>query len=402
MKTLLEVRNLTKIFKIYENNLDRLKEVFTKKIYHKEFVANRNITFFLYERETLGIIGLNGAGKSTLLKLIAGVLDPTSGEIVRKGRVTALLELGTGFNSELTGRENIFLNGTLIGMSEREIKRKLQDIIEFSELGEYIDEPINTYSSGMKMRLAFSIAIYSEPEILIVDEALAVGDAHFQQKCTRALRERKKKAMGIIYVSHDLNSLKLLCDRLFLLHKGEIIKEGSPEEVINSYNFLIAKLNEKEEKVIKKQNSFGTFDAKITDVKIVGEDSKGSVISSGEKAKIFVKIEAYKDISGITVGIAIRDKFGQDIFGTNTYYHDILVDLKRDKKYVCVFESVMNVGVGKYTITSALHTNENHIEKCFHWIDNACEFEIAGFKGKPFVGLCRLEPKIEIKELKDE
>ncbi len=400
MKALLEVRDLTKVFKIYENSFDRLKEIFTKRSYHKEFIANKNITFSLFEKETLGIVGLNGAGKSTLLKLIAGVLEPTSGEIVRRGRVTALLELGTGFNPELSGRENIFLNATLIGMSSLEIKRKIDKIIQFSELEEYIDEPLHTYSSGMKMRLAFSIAIFSEPEILIVDEALAVGDAHFQQKCTRALKRRKEKAMGIIYVSHDLNSLKILCDRMLLLHKGEVIKKGSPEEVINSYNFLIAKMNEKEEKkILKKENSYGTFDAKIEEVKLIGEKSKSDVISSGEIAKIFVKIRAYKDIKDVTVGIAIRDKFAQDIFGTNTYYHDICINLKKDKRYICVFDMKMNIGVGKYTITAALHTNENHIENCFHWIDNASEFEVAGFLGKPFVGICRLEPKIEIREL---
>ncbi len=399
MNAVLEVKNLTKVFKIYENNLDRLKEIFLKKSYHKEFVANKNISFSLYRKETLGIIGLNGAGKSTLLKLIAGVLDPTSGEIVKRGRVTALLELGTGFNEELSGYENIFLNGTLIGMSAKEIKSKIERIIEFSELEEYIKEPLYTYSSGMKMRLAFSIALFSEPEILIVDEALSVGDAHFQQKCTRALKKRKEKDMSIIYVSHDLNSLKILCDRVLLLHQGEIVKEGDPEEVINEYNFLVAKLNEEEDKPIKRKEkfSYGNFDAEIKEVFVKGEKSGSNVVSSGENAEIFVKIEAFKEINEVTVGILIRDKYAQDIFGTNTYYHDIKLDLKPKKSYVCVFRMKMNLGVGKYTVTAALHTNENHIDRCFHWIDDACEFEIAGTVGKPFIGLCRLEPEIIFK-----
>ncbi|MDD2358609.1 MAG: ABC transporter ATP-binding protein, partial [Thiovulaceae bacterium] len=210
MKKVLEVKNITKIYKIYKNNFDRIKEIFFKRVYHKEFISNNNISFDLYEGETLGIIGVNGAGKSTILKIITGVIEPFSGEVVRHGRVTALLELGTGFNPDMTGYENIYLNGTLIGMTKKEIDLKIEKIIRFSELGDYIDEPIRTYSSGMSMRLAFSIAIFSEPQILIVDEALSVGDAHFAAKCTKALKERKEQNMSIIYVSHDLNSLKLL------------------------------------------------------------------------------------------------------------------------------------------------------------------------------------------------
>ncbi len=398
---MLEVKNLTKIFKIYKNNTDRLKELFFKKSYHKEFVANKDISFDLFQKETLGIIGLNGAGKSTLLKLIVQVLEPTFGKIISHGRVTALLELGTGFNQELSGYENIFLNGTLIGMSSKEIKNKIDSIIDFSELGDYIKEPILTYSSGMKMRLAFSIALFSEPKILIVDEALSVGDAHFQQKCTKALRKRKDKDMSIIYVSHDLNSLKLLCDRVMLLHKGEVVDIGEPERVINRYNFLISKINEKGQKPVLKrsENSYGNFDAEIKKVELRGDESKSNIISSGENTKIFVKIYSYKDVDNVTVGIAIRDKFAQEIFGTNTYYHHKKVDLKRDESYVCIFETKMNIGVGKYTITAALHTNENHIDNCFHWIDNALEFEIAGTVGEAFIGLCRLEPKISFEKV---
>lgn len=225
MNKILEVRNVTKIYKVYKSNFDRLKEIFFNKSYHKEYISNDNISFDLYEGETLGIIGVNGAGKSTILKQIVGVITPTSGDILKHGRVTALLELGTGFNSELTGYENIYLNGTLIGMSNKEIDSKLEEIINFSELGAYIYEPIKTYSSGMTMRLAFSIAIFSQPQILIVDEALSVGDAHFSAKCTKALKERKEQKMSIIYVSHDLNSLKLLCDRIILLDKGKIVQE---------------------------------------------------------------------------------------------------------------------------------------------------------------------------------
>jgi lipopolysaccharide transport system ATP-binding protein len=403
MKKILEVKNITKIYKMYKNNFDRLKEVFLKKPYHKEFVSNNNLSFDLYEGETLGIIGVNGAGKSTILKIIAGVIEPTSGEILRHGRVTALLELGTGFHDELSGYENIFLNGTLIGMTQEECEQRAPEIIAFSELGDYIYEPIKTYSSGMKMRLAFSIAIFSQPRILIVDEALSVGDAHFAAKCTKALRERKAQNMSIIYVSHDLNSLKLLCDRVVLLNHGTIIEEGLPEAVINSYNFLIAKLNDNEEKISiesLQSSSFGTFEVEITDVCISGENSNSNVISSGERANIDIKIISRKDISNMTVGIMLRDRFGQDIFGTNTYHHKLNIDFKADCKYLCSYKMPLNIGSGKYSITAALHSEDTHLSNCSHWLDHACDFEVAGVNGEAFVGLCRLEPSIDFKEVK--
>jgi len=397
MRKVLEVKNISKVYKIYKTNFDRLKEIFTDKSYHKEFIANKDITFDLYQGETLGIIGVNGAGKSTILKIIAGVIEPTSGKIMRHGRVTALLELGTGFNHEMSGYDNIYLNGTLIGMTKKEIDTKIDEIIAFSELGDYIYEPIKSYSSGMSMRLAFSIAIFSEPQILIVDEALSVGDAHFAAKCTKALKQRKEQNMSIIYVSHDLNSLKLLCDRVILLNSGEISVEGEPEEVINSYNFLISKLNDKDEKMSIKpsSNSYGTFDIEITEVTIKGEKSKSNLISSGERATIDIYINSKKDLADMTVGIMIRDRFGQDIFGTNSFYHKIDIDFKKDKSYICSFSMDLNIGVGKYSITSAIHSKETHLDNCSHWLDHATDFEIAGVKDELFIGVCRLNPKIK-------
>lgn len=397
MNKILEVKNVSKIYKMYENNFNRLKEIFTNKSYHKEFIANRDISFDLFEGETLGIIGVNGAGKSTILKQIAGVVEPTSGEILRHGRVTALLELGTGFNPEMTGYENIFLNGTLIGMTHKECQERANEIIEFSELGDYINEPIMTYSSGMSMRLAFSIAIFSEPQVLIVDEALSVGDAHFGAKCTRALRERKEKNMSIIYVSHDLNSLKLLCDRVILLNHGEVAKEGNPEEVINSYNFLISKLNDKEERMQIKNaetNSFGTFDVEIKAVSIKGEDSNSDVISSGENATIETIIFSKIDIDNMTIGLRITDKYGQDIFGTNTYHYNQNINFKKNEKHKNVYKMPLNIGTGKYSISIAIHSEDTHLENCAHFIENACGFEVAGIKGQQFIGLAKLTPII--------
>ncbi len=394
---ILEVSNITKIYKVYNSNLDRLKDVFFKTKSYDLLYANKNISFNLKKGETLGIIGLNGAGKSTLLKIISGIITPTNGEVKTKGKIVSLLELGTGFNFEMTGRENIFLNGLLIGMNKKEIEEKINEIIDFSELKDSIDKPLKTYSSGMVVRLAFSISIFANPDIFIVDEALSVGDAHFQQKCNRVLKERKSSNMSIIYVSHDLNSLKLLCNRLILLNKGEKIKEGSPEEVINYYNFLLAKLDENNETQIeKKDNVFGNFDVEIIDVKIKGTNSNSNILSAGENGIIELKIKSYKNIDNLTVGILIRDRFGQDIFGTNTFYHNKNISLKKDEIIIIKFNLKFNLGVGKYTLTVALHDTETHVNNCYHWIDFAADFEIAGVKGAIFNGICRLEPKIEI------
>lgn len=395
MNKILEVKNITKIYKVYKSNFDRLKELFFNKIYHKEYISNDNISFDLYEGETLGIIGVNGAGKSTILKQIAGVITPSSGEILRHGRVTALLELGTGFNFELTGYENIYLNGTLIGMSNKEIDSKIDEIIEFSELGEYIYEPIKTYSSGMTMRLAFSIAIFSEPQVLIVDEALSVGDAHFSAKCTRALKQRKEQNMSIIYVSHDLNSLKLLCDRVILLNQGKVVDEGNPEEVINHYNFLISQLNEQDGIYIKEtKNSFGNFQALVKEIKILGIKSKSNVISSGEEVILSLKIKANENINDVNIGFLIKDKFGQDIYGTSTKNFDKTYNLKKGIIYELNINFSLNIGVGKYSLSTALAIGDTHLENCLHWLDFACNFEVAGNIGEDFIGLSKLYPKI--------
>lgn len=403
MNKILEVKNVSKIYKSYKSNIHRLKELFSKKTYHKKFISNEHISFDLFQGETLGLIGVNGAGKSTILKIIAGVIDASSGEIIKHGKITALLELGTGFNEEYSGYDNIYLNGTLLGMSEKEIDLIVDDVISFSELEVYINEAIKTYSSGMKMRLAFSIAMFSDPKILIVDEALSVGDAHFSAKCTKALKERKAKNLSIIYVSHDLNSLKILCDRIILLDKGKIIEEGDPVKVMDAYNYLISKLNDKDDKITYDQNndkSFGTFDLKIEEVKIVGEISKTNLIQSRENAKVKILIKSNINSNDMTIGILIRDKFGQDIFGTNTFLHNMKTEFIKDNVYLCTFEMNMTLGVGKYSIGCTVHTEVNHLDNCAHWINDACVFEIIANKRNQFIGICNLDPKIECVKLK--
>jgi len=399
------VKSLYKTFKLYKSPSERLKEIIFRKQYYREYQALKNISFQVNNGETLGIIGPNGAGKSTLLKILTGILLPDKGEIHIDGKITGLLELGTGFNAEMTGLQNIYMNGTLLGMSREEIDAKKEAIIAFSELGDFINEPLKTYSSGMVMRLAFSIAIHAEPKCFVVDEALAVGDAHFQQKCINKIKEFRQKGGSIIFVSHDMNAVKMLCDKAILLHQGEIIEEGDPEKVVNSYNFLIAKLNDTKNVMELKnpeKHSYGTFEAEIVEVTIKGQLSGSDVLSAGEQAVISVKVHAHKDIDNATVGILIRDKFGQDIFGTNTFHLKYPLFLKANQSYIINFKMPMNIGPGKYTITAAIHTEDTHVHRCFHWEDCACSFEVAGILGNFFSGIARLEPEVSAEIMKNK
>jgi lipopolysaccharide transport system ATP-binding protein len=399
---MIAVDSLSKRFKLYRSPSDRLKEIITRKKYHTDFQALNGVSFSVAAGETLGIIGQNGAGKSTLLKILTGILLPDSGTVSIDGKITGLLELGTGFNPEMTGIENIFMNGALLGMSREEINGKKAAIIDFAELGEFIYEQIKTYSSGMVMRLAFAVAIHADPRCFVVDEALSVGDAHFQQKCMTKIREFRKNGGSIIFVSHDMNAVKILCDKAILLNQGTVLEEGSPENVVNSYNFFIAKMNDVENRItvsaIHEERSYGTYEASIRSVTIRGEDSRSSVISSGEAAVISIDIEPSRDIDDITVGIVIRDKYGQDIFGTNTYHHEAKTSVHGKMPCRVLFKMRMDIGPGKYSVTAALHSRDTHLDACFHWADNIASFEIAGNYDKQYVGLCKLYPEISMIE----
>ena len=399
---MISVDGISKTFKLYDKPSDRLKEILTGKKHHRIHNALKNISFSVADGETLGIIGQNGAGKSTLLKILIGILLPDSGSIHIDGKITGLLELGTGFNAEMTGLQNIYMNGTLLGMSNSEIKQKEDEIINFTELGYFIYEPLKTYSSGMVMRLAFSVAIHADPKCFLVDEALSVGDAYFQQKSMNKIREFRKNGGSIIFVSHDMNAVKMLCDRAILLDDGNIIEYGLPEDIVNSYNFIISLKSEKQKDMVlrKAENkSFGTFDVEIKNVEIKGEKSKSNILSSGEMAEISIIIFSKTEIANMTIGFVIRDKFGQDIFGTNTFHHNLKIDFKKNKEYKCIIKMPLNIGAGKYNITVAVHSKDTHLEHCSHWVDNVADFEIAGVVGNIFVGLCRLTPKFEFKEI---
>lgn len=399
---MIKVDSVTKTFKLYRSPAGRLKEIFLRKCFHTEHRALKGISFEVGDGETLGIIGPNGAGKSTLLKILTGVTLPDSGAIQVGGKITGLLELGTGFNFEMTGLQNIYMNGLLLGMSREEIDRKKEEIIAFTELGAFIFEPLKTYSSGMVMRLAFSVAIHADPECFVIDEALSVGDAHFQQKCMQRIKEFRQSGGSIIFVSHDMNAVKMLCDRSVLLHQGNIIEEGSSDQVVNSYNFLVSKMGNQENSLLVENSeslSYGNFAARIAAVRIVGENSGTDVMTSGEMTTITVDIEATLDHPEVVVGILFRDRYGQDIFGTNTFHHNLPIALTKGEVTRCQFQLPMDIGAGKYTLTAAVHTEDTHLKECLHWADNLAKFEVAGQEGAYFVGLCRLKPQINVVHL---
>ena len=399
---MIEFERVSKKFKLYSTPAYRLREIVFRKPMHSEYQALSDVSFRVPDSETLGIVGPNGAGKSTILKILMGILLPDSGAVRLSGRITGLLELGTGFNMEMTGIQNIFMNGLLLGIPKSELESRKEAIIEFSELGDFICEPIKTYSSGMVMRLAFSIAIHSSPSCFVVDEALSVGDAHFSQKCMRAIRDFRAGGGSIIFVSHDLNAVKMLCDQAILLNKGTVIANGDPETVINSYNQLVALMNDSDGRMklefAGKKTSYGNMDMVIESVEIKGRDSNADVVSSGETVDIAVNFRSAIESDDLTVGILIRDRFGQDIYGTNTTHQKVPIATKPQSRYRCVFTVPMNIAPGKYNVTAALHVGESHLKTCYNWQDHVTEFVVAGIKGPFFVGIAKLESSIECKE----
>ena len=339
-KATIRVNNLTKAYKIYNKPIDRLKESFSKgKCYHKDFLAVDHVSFEVNKGETVGIIGKNGAGKSTLLKMITGVLTPTEGTIKLSGNVSALLELGAGFDSERTGIENIYLNGRIIGLSKKEIDESLNSILEFADIGDFIYQPIKTYSSGMLVRLAFAVAVNVKPEILIVDEALSVGDVRFQQKCYRKIREFKENGT-VLFVSHDTGAITSFCDRVIWLDDGKIYKTGEPREIIEEYlsymryDIKNADKTEAVQCVEKNQEAeetedntytlaFGNRIAQFTKISLKNEKEQiVSQVEPGQRIVIEMEIMSEREISYPILGFNIKDILGNELVVSNTVFEN--------------------------------------------------------------------------------
>lgn len=405
----ISVEGVGKAYKKYSSRFGRLIEWVSpfKVVKHSKVWVLNNINFTVRPGEAVGIIGINGAGKSTLLKLITGTIQPTVGKITLNGRVAALLELGMGFHPDFTGRQNVYMSGQLLGLNNSDIDRLMPEIESFAEIGEYIDQPVRVYSSGMQMRLAFSVATAVRPDILIVDEALSVGDAYFQHKSFDRIRKFRSEGTTLLIVSHDKIAIQSICDRAILLNAGKVEKEGEPEVIMDYYNAMLAEksgsaLTVKQEmtKSGQMQTISGSGDAKISSITLCShEDKPIEMVSVGDSVtlKIFVKIE--KDIPELVLGYMIKDRLGQPIFGTNTYHlGKTLKDLCVGQEVEFNFQFNMNLGEGNYSVAVALHDRDTHINKNYEWRDLALVFNVVNVNKNTFVGVSWLPVEVQINE----
>lgn len=397
------VTNLGKAYKQYPTRWSRLAEwlIPGHKPRHTLKWVLQGINFAVQPGEAVGIIGINGAGKSTLLKMITGTTQPTTGSVHITGRVAALLELGMGFHPDFTGRQNAFMAGQLLGYSVEEIVRLMPEIEAFAEIGDYIDQPVRVYSSGMQMRLAFSVATAHRPDVLIVDEALSVGDAYFQHKSFDRIREFRKQGTTLLIVSHDKQAIQSICDRAILLNAGELAMEGEPEAVMDYYNALLA---DPHQKTVtqgagtdgRTQTLSGTGEVRLTDVVIL--DASGQqidVVAVGQPITLRINAACANAVDELVVGYMIKDRLGQTVFGTNTYhYKQNLHDLSPGDCITCEFAFDANIGPGTYSVAIALHAHDTHVSRNYEWRDRALVFNVINVSKDEFIGVAWLPPAL--------
>ncbi|GEM_PF-72031 len=418
---MIRIHNVSKQFRLYSRPSDRILEWIGRSPRHRVFWALKDLNLDVPSGRSMGIIGPNGAGKSTLLKIVTGTLAPTTGTIEARGRVAALLELGTGFHAEFTGRQNVRVNARLLGLSPEEIAAREPEIIAFSELGPFIDQPIRTYSSGMVMRLGFSIAAAVDPDVLIVDEALSVGDAHFSQKCIRRIRQFREKGATILFVSHDPGAVLSLCDEAVLLDAGIVAARGEPQMVLEQYNALLARRGEGNVEMTVRfaapadggasgeeaARRSGTFQALVTGARWLAAPGGGcacaqnpraplQTLVSGQRAVLEIDVLFLAPVSDPTVGFLIRDRLGQDIYGSNTRRRGIaLGNFQPGERLRLRIEMELPLGYGDYTLTTAVHRDETHLQECFDWTDRGLSFHVAWDSANPGYGLIGLRPEWE-------
>jgi len=425
MTTALRVENVSKQYRIYATPGDRLKESLTRGRMkrHQEFWALKDIAFEIEKGTTTGIIGPNGSGKSTLLQIITGTLDPTHGEVWHEGRIAALLELGAGFNPEFTGIENTFMNASLMGFSRRETEALLPEIERFAEIGQFIHQPVKTYSSGMYVRLAFSIAISASPDILIVDEALAVGDAIFQHRCWRRLRQMQESGVTIFFVSHDAGAVRALCSRAILLNGGKMIADGHPSDVLNRYQKIIMareeayeaaavgsarvelegapieELADEEEPPIDEHVDallrpifrHGDGSAEVLSVELLNAaGERVEFVESGEPVAVRLRVRFDQDVEDPVFGFLIRNRHGIQIYGTNTDLEALhFGSVSQGEIFEVTFRFECWLAPDSYSITVASHSLD---AISFDWLDGAFVFRVVS--GTPMEGIANLHATV--------
>lgn len=391
----ISIRHVGKCYKIYASRNDRLKEwllPFSRKRHEEKWVL-KDVNIEVAPGEAVGIIGMNGAGKSTLLKIITGTTVPTTGSVSFNGRVSALLELGLGFHPDFTGRQNVYMSGQLLGYTIEEITECMAQVEEFAEIGDAIDAPVRTYSSGMQVRLAFSVATMKRPEILIVDEALSVGDTYFQHKSFGRIKEFCDAGTTLLLVSHDAGAIQAVCNRAVLLEHGQIMKIGKPQEIMDYYN---AMLGGNEGKPIRQEKLkdgavktiSGNGQAVIESISFL--NSKGQeaeIFDVGEDVTLVVTSRARTHLDDVSCGILIKNRFGEDVYGVNSY--DINKGPRPMEEGTCrsyEYRFPLNLGNGNYSITVALHSGDTHNDVSYEWRDLAVVFKVVNHSKPFFVG----------------
>ena len=459
----IRVSQLGKAYKQYPNQWARLAEWLTpdwlgvrRQHHHLKWVM-QDVSFSLAPGDAVGIIGINGAGKSTLLKMITGTTQPTTGRVEISGRVAALLELGMGFHPDFSGRQNVFMAGQLLGLSGDDIARLMPEIVAFAEIGDYLDQPVRTYSSGMQMRLAFSVATASRPDVLIVDEAMSVGDAYFQHKSFERIRAFRRAGTTLLIVSHDKGAIQAICDRAVLLSAGRVAKEGAPEEVMDYYNAMLA---EREKPATsptvktvrlpgnpagdsagvdaaghsgnpaadaetyldgafgnapagtnvrqirrddgKVQTISGTGEATVADVRLLGPQGKAQeVFDVGVLVSLVVRIACHAPIPRLVLGYMIKDRLGQPMYGTNTdIKKQVQTDVQPGESIEYRFDFRLNLGPGTYSIATALVSTDTHLVNNYEWRDLALVFSVANLTREHFVGCAWFDPVIHTARLR--
>lgn len=394
MSTALRVERVSKQYRIYDHPNDRLKEMLTRGRWkrHREFWALKDVSFEIEAGTTTGIIGPNGSGKSTLLQIITGTLEPTHGSVGADGRVAALLELGAGFNSEFTGLENVYMNASLMGFSRSEIDALLPEIERFAEIGDFVRQPVKTYSSGMYVRLAFSVAISASPDILIIDEALAVGDAVFQHRCMRRLKQMQESGVTVLFVSHEPNAIRALCSRAILLHNGQVHADGKPVDVLNRYQEIIMareaayEANESpevtEEPVaqidfapLRPAYRHGDVSAEVVQVDLLNSAGQPTqYVESGESVSLRIRMVSHRPIDDFVCGFLIRNQHGVNVYGTNTEIQGIPIEAPGEGELIEVtFAFDCWLAPQMFWITVAAHSSEG---VSFDWLDAVLFFRV--------------------------
>lgn len=398
---LAEVNNVGKAYSRYYSEWHRVASWFLPVEASQQTWVLRHINFTVRQGEALGVVGQNGAGKSTLLKMITGTLAPTQGQINVRGRIAAILELGMGFNPEFSGRHNARYTASLMGFSAEQIDAMMPRVEAFAEIGDYFDKPVRTYSSGMQMRIAFAVATAERPDILIVDEALSVGDSYFQHKSYDRIREFQAQGTSLLLVSHDPSLVQGLCDRAILLEKGAIIKDGPPGDVMDYYNALIAEKENSKVEVRtteegKAQTISGTGEACISKVGLYNQQEQPiEYVRVDEEVVLRARVIVHAALPSLVFGYLIKDRLGQHVYGTNTWHQEQVIKNARQGELIdYTVKFPVKVGPGSYSISLSVHADYSHVSANYHWWDHAVVFDVVNERLPYFIGVCHLPTTI--------